>query len=208
MTAVALPAVAVLLQALQRHHISAIRRNSVDAKLIFTPATREVPMTIANCARRSVGHRFKACGLLILVAALATVFLAGPAWAASWGRSPSSAQSAKLSGTQARQVKAVSQRLSSQSDAILRKYGIRRGTCSNASVSKLRAAGNEINRAFSVARSRLSGVLNSAQLANFTASYQQKRRAEKARIVCSGSGAKRSASKTGSRSKRGSYQTR
>ena len=145
---------------------------------------------------------------LLLLAALMLGPLYEPAAAASSNWSRPSQQSQKLSGTQARQVKAVSQRLTSQSEAILRKYGVRRGVCSNASLSHLRAMGSELSRAFSAARSQLSRVLTSAQLKKFTADYQRRRQAEKARIVCSTRSAQQTTTRARYRTERKPYKTR
>jgi Spy/CpxP family protein refolding chaperone len=141
-------------------------------------------MNNAHRDRQPVGRVVSTIGSLLVLAALTLATMGSPAWAASASWTQQKSPKQELSGAQAQQVKAVSQRLSSQSDAILRRYGVRRGTCSNASVSRLRAMGNELDRAFASARSQLSRVLSPSQLKQFTATYQQRRRAERARIVC------------------------
>ena len=161
------------------------------------------------CRRRQHSARsVVAGGWLLAFTILTVVAWHGPAEAASASWTRQSAQSQKLSGSQTRQVKAVSQRLTSQSEAILRKYGVRRGVCSNASLSRLRAMGNELNRAFASARSQLSRVLTSAQLKKFSSDYQRRRQAEKARIVCSTRSTQKSAAKTRGRGARKAYKTR
>jgi Spy/CpxP family protein refolding chaperone len=141
-------------------------------------------MNSAYRDRHPVGRLVLTIGCLLLLAAPTVAAFESPVWAASGSWTQQKSQKPKLSGAQAQQVKAVSQRLSSQSDAILRKYGVRRGTCSNASMSRLRAMGSELDRAFASARSQLSRVLSPSQLKQFAATYQQRRRAERARIVC------------------------
>ena len=136
--------------------------------------------------RRPITALVLSCALLVGPLAAGALMVSSAPAGAQWGGN------AELSPAQSKALKAAAQRLESESNAILRKYGVRRGTCSSEDVATLRAMDGEITRAYAATRAQLVSVLNASQLKQFAASYQERREAEKAKILCGQAGNRRS----------------
>ena len=134
--------------------------------------------------RTSVPSRW----LSALIAATVLTLGIGTASAASLGLSKGEmeqfARQLGLTSQQRPKVTAITQTLVSTNAAIMKKYGVRAGSCTDLPLTRLSALNSEANTAFQRARSQLSQVLSANQLSQFSAIYQQKRRATQSTIVC------------------------
>ena len=152
----------------------------MDAAIAPRAMGGRIPRTEAVRRRRIV--------VSLGVTALIGVLFAGAANAAGMSMNRAEleqfAQRLNLTSAQRSQVNTVTQALVRESDAILQKYGVSRGVCTDLGPIQLSALNGEVNGAYSRARVKLSSVLSANQLREFGAIYQEKRRAAQGSIVC------------------------